>query len=172
MHVDRCGHIVTIGLHHVGHHLGQQLVPLLGAGHVVDVGQHAFLGPFLDRRTFDLRSRGRVARNGAALEHSHGVFTTTTGHGEILPLVALGFEHALELGGRLRLAARSPVVQHFHRGLGRCGRSGRRRRGGHRRGLFFFAAGGGEQGSDQRGTKGVSELHGLSPLDGLRPGCG
>ena len=56
---------------------------------------------------------GGLPGHHARLEHRHGVLAATAGHGEVLPGVALGFQHLLELGHRVGLAARGPPVQHF-----------------------------------------------------------
>ena len=159
VHVHRRGHVVAVVLHHVGHHARQQLVPFFGLGHVVDIGQHAFGCPFLNGWAFDLSGCGRVARHGTALEHGHGVFAATAGHGKVFPLVAFGFEHFLEFASRSGFAARCPVVQHFNGGLGghRCGRRCCRWGGS----FFFFATGGGQQCHSQRCAEFQLKSHGV-----------
>ena len=114
VHVDRGGHIVALVLHHIGHDLGQRLVPFLGLGQGVHVAQHTFRCPLLNGGALDLCGRWGVARNHAALEHRHGAVAAAAGHGKVTPGVALGLHHLLELRSRLGFPAGSPVVQHLH----------------------------------------------------------
>ena len=122
VHVHRSGDVVALVFHDVGNHGGQQAVPLLGLGHIVDVGQHAFSSPLLQSRAFDLRCSRGIARDHARLEHGHGVVTAATGHGEVFPGVALALQGGLQGSCRLGFATAGPVVQHFHfTGMGRHG---------------------------------------------------
>ena len=133
MNVHGCCDIVAFALHHISNHFGQQIIPFFSLGHRIDVRQHAFIGPFLNRWAFDLSGCGRVASNSAALQSGLGVVTTTTGHCKVFPFVTLGFEHFFQFSHRLGLTAGSPVVQHFY--LSRLN-SQRASRDGHRSGQF------------------------------------
>jgi hypothetical protein len=114
VHVDRHRHVVALVLHDVRHDLGQQGVPLLGLGHVVQVGQHSLIAPELDLGALHLRGGGRVAGHGPGLQDGHGIVPAAAGHGEVLPGVALFFQELLQHAHGGGLPARGPPVQHFH----------------------------------------------------------
>ncbi len=130
VHVDRDSDIAALVLHHVGDDLGQQAVPVVGLGDVVEVGEHAFGAPFLDRRALDLRRGGRVARDDAGLEHRHRRVTAAAGDREILPGVAFGLQGRFQRGGGLGLAAGGPVVQDLDFASAGCGAEGEQGRAG------------------------------------------
>ena len=123
VHIHRCSNVVALVFHDVSHHAGQQLVPLLGLGSGVQVGQHAFSSPLLQSRALDLGGSGRVAGHHAALQHGHGVVTAATSDCEIFPGMALALHDLLELAHRLGFTARSPPVQNFHF-ASHCSRAG------------------------------------------------
>ena len=90
-------------------------------GHVIQVGQEAQLGPFLDIQTLDLGGGGRIAGYGAGLQYGHGRLAAATGHGEILPGITLFFEHLLEGGDGTGFTAGGPPMQDLHLALlGHC----------------------------------------------------
>ncbi len=91
----------------------QQLVPLVGLGHVVELGEQPQGAPLLDIRALDLRGGGWVAGDGAALEYGHGRGTATAGHGVVLPGEAVLLDLLLEGVHGRGLATGGPPVQDF-----------------------------------------------------------
>ena len=113
VHVHRRGDILAFVLHHISHDARQQAIPLFGGSNRCQICQYAFRSPFLNRWTFDLGSRRRIARHNTALQNGHGVIATTTRYRKVLPGVALALHDFLQLTHRLGLTARCPPVQHF-----------------------------------------------------------
>ncbi|MNJ37175.1 hypothetical protein D3C77_319840 [compost metagenome] len=131
MDVHRHRHVVTVVLHDLGDFVRQQAVPVVGFGHLIELGQQPQRAPLLDIRPLDLRRGGRVAGNGAGLEHGHGRGAATTGHGVVFPDKAVFLHLGLEGFNSLGFATGSPPVQDFDStGIG--GHGAQRQQGGER----------------------------------------
>ena len=114
VHIHRYGDIAVLVLHDIGNHRRNQLVPVVGLGHIIKAGQKAQLGPLPDIQALDLGGSRRVAGDSAGLEHGHGRFTATTGHGKVFPGVALIFHHFLQCSRGPGFTTSGPPVQNFN----------------------------------------------------------
>ena len=120
--VDGSGNVVALVFHDVGDDFRQHGIPFAWNGGIIDIGQHAFRAPLLDRWALDLGGGRRIAGNDAGLQRGRGVFASAASHGEVFPAEAAFLHDLLQLAHGLRFAAGGPVVQHFH--VGRKGAAG------------------------------------------------
>ena len=114
----------VLGLHDADQGRRHDLVPILLAGQLVEVGGVAGRRPLGDLGPFELDGGRRVARQhlGAQLAQRVGGVARDR---RLLPVAALGLEHLAELGDRQRIAAGSPLVQQVGLGLGLDAGAGR-----------------------------------------------
>ncbi|AEK61275.1 conserved hypothetical protein [Collimonas fungivorans Ter331] len=98
VHIDRRRYVMALVLHGVGNHFRQQRIPFACGSRGIDVRQHAFLAPFLDRRALDLGCCRRAACDDAGFQRGGGVFASAAGNRKVLPGHALGFHDLFQLG--------------------------------------------------------------------------
>ncbi|MCY1454260.1 hypothetical protein D9M71_713120 [compost metagenome] len=110
---------MTVVLHDLGHLPGQQRIPVVGLGDVIEFSQQTQCAPLLDIRAFDLCGGRWIAGDRARLEHGHGSGPAATGHGVVLPHEAVFLHLRLERFDGFGFAAGGPPMQHFNRtGIG------------------------------------------------------